>query len=240
MKMNYAEHSLKAGIYKIVNTHTGRVYIGQASRFKERWKAHQRTLLAGKHLNQFLQNDFNKCKETIGHDDFLEFHVIEVLDDSTKEERNKREECWITQTDNCYNFQVKVVDTAKLAYSQTPEETADKKSMLMRRLWQSPGFKERQKQKLKESWENEGRREKFSNSAKSFWSSTEGLKSRQIVVDARSKEFCVISPQGVVYESKNMSRFCAEHGLSLKHFSALVLGKQKSHKGWQLFKKGAN
>lgn len=37
-----------------------------------------------------MQVDFNKTKELLGHDDFLEFHVLEVMEKSTKEERNKQ------------------------------------------------------------------------------------------------------------------------------------------------------
>lgn len=108
MLFNYNKQSLKSGIYKIVNTHTNRVYIGQAKEFKARWKGHCRSLLSDKHQNKFLQADFNKCREALGHDDFLEFHILELLPNSTKEDRNQREEVWLAQWfdggKQCYNL----------------------------------------------------------------------------------------------------------------------------------------
>ena len=97
MKFIYQEHSLKPGIYKILNTHTNRIYIGQAKRLKERWMSHKCSLLRNKHQNKHLQSSFNKWKLCVGHDDFLEFHVLEVMESSTKEERNEREEWFIQE-----------------------------------------------------------------------------------------------------------------------------------------------
>ncbi len=131
MKFHYNEHSLKPGIYKILNTHTNRIYIGQAKEFKERWKAHASSLRLGKHKNSFLRADFNKCKEALGHDDFLEFHVLEVLEGSTKEERNKREEWWIAQTLinwQCYNFELKPSKSEQSIWSRSPEQTRQRRS----------------------------------------------------------------------------------------------------------------
>jgi len=147
MKLNYHEHSLKPGIYKILNTHTNRVYIGQAKEFKARWRGHCLSLLGNKHQNKFLLNDFNKCKKELGHDDFLEFHVLEVMEGSTKEERNKREEELIAEhwdkQDFCYNFKQKIAGKERFVFSNTPEETKELLSQAQKRLWQDP--EERQK-----------------------------------------------------------------------------------------------
>jgi group I intron endonuclease len=120
MKFNYEEHSLKPGIYKILNTHTNRIYIGQAKRFKERWMGHRSSLRRNKCMNHFFLNDYNKCKAELGHDDFLEFHVLDVMEGSTKEERNKREEEWIEKfydkQQNCYNLKQKVESTFLLVF----------------------------------------------------------------------------------------------------------------------------
>lgn len=145
MKFNYQSHSLKPGIYKITNIHSNRIYIGQAKRLKERWTSHSVGLRGNKHQNKFLQNDFNKCKEELGHDDFLVFEVIEVMEGSTKEERNKREEWWISQHyDNqgsCYNFKQKVTDKERTHYSSNPEQTKRKQSESMKKLWDIPEYK---------------------------------------------------------------------------------------------------
>lgn len=120
MKFIYEEHSLKSGIYKILNTHTNRVYIGQAKEFKERWKAHKNSLLNNKHQNKFLLSDFNKCRKALGHDDFLEFHVLEVMENSTKEERNKRETMLISEV---FDNQVHCYNMFKTAFGKPPNKS---------------------------------------------------------------------------------------------------------------------
>lgn len=110
MKFIYQENSRKSGIYRIFNTHNNRIYIGQTKRFKGRWSSHKSSLLNNKHNNKFLLNDFNKCKKALGHDDFLEFDILEIVN-GTKEERLKREQNWIDSVwDNqikCYNLNPK-------------------------------------------------------------------------------------------------------------------------------------
>lgn len=146
MQFHYQEHSRKAGIYKIVNTHTGRVYIGQAREFKERWRGHSYSLLRSKHQNRFLQADFNKCREELGHDDFLEFHVVEVMENSTKEERNTREEELLTQWfdggKQCYNLTDRAVSREGCP-SKDPEETFRKLREINRKRMEDPAAREK-------------------------------------------------------------------------------------------------
>ena len=145
MKFNYQSHSRKSGIYKITNTHTGRIYIGQAKEIKRRWSQHSSSLRSGRHQNKFLQNDYNKCKEELGHDDFLEFDVIEVMEGSTKKERSDREELEIAKYFDkckvCYNIKEKAGDTERSCYSSNPEETKRKQSESMKKLWDTPEYK---------------------------------------------------------------------------------------------------
>lgn len=139
MKFFYQEHAKQSGIYKIINTYSNRIYIGQAKPFKQRWYGHKKSLSSNKHQNKFLQNDFNKCKEELGHDDFLEFHVVEVMENSTKEERNHKEEFFITSVfdkqENCYNFKQKVEAKEASCYSYTPEKTSQKLSEISKEMW---------------------------------------------------------------------------------------------------------
>ena len=170
MKLNYEEHSLKPGIYKILNAHTNRIYIGQAKRFAERWYSHKRSLLGNIHQNKFLLNDFMKCREELGHDDFLEFHILEVMEGSTKEERNKREEELIAQhwdrQDLCYNFKQKIARKERSVFSNTPEETKRLLSEAQKRLWQDP----EERQKRIEGRDGK-RREKIGKACSEMWTS---------------------------------------------------------------------
>ena len=103
MEYKYEGHSLKSGIYKITNKLNGRIYIGSAKRFKERWQSHVYSLRNQKHNNSFLQADFNKC----GEEAFV-FEVLEVTEGKTKEERLLIEEVYIGQYydkgNSCYNL----------------------------------------------------------------------------------------------------------------------------------------
>lgn len=46
------------------------------------------------------------------------------------------------------------------------------------------------------------------------------------------RSFKVIDPEGKIWEGKNQSLFCDEHGLDRRKLNAVLLGKRKSHKGW--------
>lgn len=149
MKFNYEGLSLKSGIYKIVNTHTNRIYIGSSHEFKSRWyNGHAGSLRTGKHQNKFLQADFNKCKEALGGtDDFLEFHIIQLMEGSTKEERKIVEQIWIDKYfDNgklCYNLKKKTSVSRENTPSKNPEETHKKQSKSMIAVWQNPLHREK-------------------------------------------------------------------------------------------------
>lgn len=159
MKFNYEGNSQSPGIYKIINTISGRIYIGQAKSFKQRWYGHSRSLRSGKHQNKFIQNDYSKCLEQVGNDDFIEFHVVEVMNESTKAERKEREEHWINQfydkQINCYNFQKIVQGNERSCYSLTPEETRKKQSNSLKKAMETnPEFKQKSIEQLMKNKSN--------------------------------------------------------------------------------------
>lgn len=80
------------GIYKITNTSSGRVYIGQSCCIENRLAAHRRYLVRGVHDNQRLQRAWNKH----GGDSFS-FEVLEVVNDSNH--LTSREQFWIDALD---------------------------------------------------------------------------------------------------------------------------------------------
>lgn len=47
-------------------------------------------------------------------------------------------------------------------------------------------------------------------------------------------KFRVISPDGIIYEDSNRLKFAMEHNLERTGLSKMILGKNKSHKGWKL------
>lgn len=97
MLFQYNGFSRKGGIYRIKNTVSGVAYVGSAKRFKERWGDHARSLEQGKHHTKHLQNAYSKYILECSNDDFLEFVILEVMENSTKAERLAREEWWISK-----------------------------------------------------------------------------------------------------------------------------------------------
>lgn len=169
MEYRYEGHSLKSGIYKITNKLNGRIYIGSAKRFKERWQSHAYSLRKQKHSNKFLQADFNKC----GEEAFV-FEVIEVTEGKSKEERLLIEEKYIKEYydkkgNTCYNLTTRAVSPEGCELKNS-EETKIKRSNAS-----------------KAQWENTNRREKHINDMRAYWESEEG-KNHSLVVSNVLKE----------------------------------------------------
>lgn len=53
---------------------------------------------------------------------------------------------------------------------------------------------------------------------------------------ARSRMWCVTTPEGRIILVKNMSQFCRDHGLNQGTMSAVARGKHKQHKGYRCLK----
>src|SRR5689334_6310721 len=67
------EQLVGAGIYSIVNTATGKIYIGQTTaRFVSRWRTHRDNLNRGVHANRQLQADWNYYGSSV-----FEFRILE-------------------------------------------------------------------------------------------------------------------------------------------------------------------
>lgn len=287
MQFNYQGHSLKSGIYKIINTTNQRFYIGSCKEFKNRSKNHLRSLEMNKHTNTFLLNDFNKC----GTEAFV-FEVLEVVE-GTKEERLAREQFYLDQFyDNqqqCYNFQRKAVSSCGWK-PKDPVENSRKCKERSTAMWQRPEHVEKMKvvanspenlarfhatchtkesklkvgAKLAKHWgkvispdgnvfditnlnrfctENRLCKEAMAEmingktyQAKGWRRFDEALVGVKFSAteNQRSKEFEIISPDGVLFKSRNVTEFCRNQGLQQGNINNVLLGKRKSHKGWSL------
>ena len=95
MLFEYQGFSKQGGIYQIQNKISGVIYVGSTIEFKCRWPDHARSLRNGKHKTKHLQNAYSKYLLEQGDDEFLEFGILEVMENSTKAERLSREEWWI-------------------------------------------------------------------------------------------------------------------------------------------------
>lgn len=250
MRFIYQEHSLKSGIYKILNTHSNRIYIGQAKRFKERWPAHRYQLRNGKHQNKFFLSDFGKCKEELGHDDFLEFHVLEVMEGSTRDQRNEREEWWISQVydenDYCYNFQTKAT-----SWVAPTEEIRAKRVQAMKERWQNTDFRERTGANISKALMGHKMDEKTRQHLSASRKGKPGSRLGTIQSDeaknkisksllgtsrrAKTYEVTLVAPDGHIYRNiTNLAKFATEHELHKQDLHKVVIGKRSFCKGWKL------
>ena len=218
MKFIFYEKANEAGIYKIINLNNGRIYIGSTSRFKTRAYAHNNDLIANRHLNRFLQNDYNKC----GAEGFL-FEIIEVVSGERKlrvEREQYHIDQWYDNQKNCYNLVKQAMDnrggtrnkkqTDPLTDGRCKpfsEERLAKHTEKAKEVWQDPELKEVSRQNAIKQWSNQ---------------STNNL----TVTNRATGEKVVITG--------SFRQFCSERGISYKAFHQLVKGKLKSSGGWYM------
>lgn len=163
MKFNYKFNnigcSLKSGIYEICNTHSGKYYIGQSKEFKSRWNGHKSALLNGSQkANRHMINDFAKSLMELGHHDFMEFRVIELLLGTTQLQREQREELvrqeYVQKYGRVKVYSKTVVQQQEHLWSSTPEITKEKLSQAHKELWQNPEYHDKVRTAQIQGWEN--------------------------------------------------------------------------------------
>lgn len=154
------ERLKKSGIYKIVNTVNGKIYIGSAKSFIVRFRLHKSDLILNRHRNGHLQNAWNKY----GKKNF-KFIIIEVIENPTKKKLDSREQYWmnfydVTNRDKGYNISTKAGSQLGFKHSEATKRKLSKihKSKrfkpFIKRLIKSgyrPKHSKEERQKLSES-----------------------------------------------------------------------------------------
>lgn len=91
---------INKGIYKIINILNQKYYVGSSINLEERKQKHFRTLRRNKHVNDYLQNAWNKY----GEENF-KWEIVEILNDLDLAEIRKVEQKYIdADFDNQYNI----------------------------------------------------------------------------------------------------------------------------------------
>jgi group I intron endonuclease len=182
-----------SGIYKITNIKNGRIYIGSSCNIRKRWHGHAASLRCGKHYNQFLQHDYNKC----GADAF----VYELLESTEHLDQNARlalEEEYIMKYydhgKNCYNLCAWAVEGP--GKYKDPVSTKAKISAKSQANWDNPEWRENQIKLIQEaarrpetiarrlisckkSWQdNEARSQNHSKKMKEFHANNEEVSAK--------------------------------------------------------------
>ena len=86
-----------AGVYKIENTETGQVYIGQTKDISTRWNDHENMLKNGTHYSKKMQRSYDLAKDK----DIFTFTVLEEVTDEKR--RKIREQYYIEKYNSIYN-----------------------------------------------------------------------------------------------------------------------------------------
>lgn len=218
MELKFNGHANKAGVYVIRNMVNERVYYGSSNSFKDRAHSHRNSLVSGKHQNQFLQADFNKC----GSEVFV-FEVVEVVD-GTKEERLAREQVFLdTNFDDCkqcYNLRPDACDSREGVCNHFPTNPLTDK----RCQSPSPLTREKRGNAIKQAFvDHPELRQACSDRANAQWAERpSGL------------TFTNKTTGEVVTVQTSLRKFCEERNLNYKAFHLLASGKSKSSGGWYL------
>ena len=240
----YENASKIPSIYEIKNLYSQRSYIGQTIEPKSRWAGHKNSLLRNDHGNRFLLADYNKCKENLGHDNFLEFHILEALPDSTQEERNKRELYWLRlyagNGCNLYNLDfecdghyVKSDETRyKISQSNLGKKLSDEhKAKISENAKTNPDYGLRGKKHSEETKKqiSEGRM------GIKHWHYGKLMPAHWVAKRKAVYDVILISPEGMLHNQViGLTDFAKKHGLSLAGLKFLISKQRKTHKGWRL------
>lgn len=241
METNYKGNANKSGVYRIINRKTGRIYIGSAKIFKSRYYQHIGSLRKGTHHNKFLQNDFNKCSS----EDFL-FEVIEVVNGSTIERRNKEQihlnENFLLGPNICYNNAKKtvVVDFVKKR-GPLSEEVKQKlsNSLKGRKVWNKgvygysmPPCSQEKKDKITKAHKGKIIPREIVEKARLARGDYSGAASSNTKVFTN---LCLVSPDGILYTQIDcLVVFCQEHNLHYKCMWKVLNRLTASHRKWKL------
>lgn len=173
MQTFYNGHSNQGGIYQIINKLDGKVYVGSAKGFKQRYTQHINSLRKGTHHNKHLQGAFNRD----GSDSF-EFHVLEVVNGEQADRllaEQKHLDSYQENWEVCYNFKQQTIASSRSCFSKDPETTRLKRSRASIEMWKDPTYRKMQSQiqsvKTKEQWDDEEQRQSKEEGMRRFHSS---------------------------------------------------------------------
>lgn len=201
-----------SGIYQIKNIINGKIYIGQSMDVLYRLKRHYKNLINGRHKNRHLQFSFNKYGEENFEYSVLRQVSIELLD--------LAEMCFI------YILEANVSDKG---FNESiggeggflTEEIKRKISISNKKAQNRPEVKE--KQRIKKLGKN--------NAMFGKHHTEESLKQMS---DSLSKvEYKIIKPDGSTEIIRNLTKYCLDNNLNLRHIFSTITGERNHHKGFR-------
>ena len=210
---------MNSGLYKIINKHNGKFYIGQAIDFDTRKANHFSQLGLNKHDNNKLQNAYNKY----GKENFI-FEIIELIE-PIKEALLIREQYYLDLhfgKNYCYNLSPTANTT--LGYKHTKES---KQKIKIKR--QEQKFSPEQRKAISKRISGSGN--PMHNKKHSFASKEK----MRLGCQNKMRIFELISPDGQIHKYQNLRKFCLDYKLDRRSIMRVLDGSAIQHKGWMRF-----
>lgn len=167
---------IDSGIYKIINTVNGQLYVGSAVSLRRRRHQHFTSLRRGRHKNPHLQAAFNKYGESA-----FVFTVIEIVEN--KEDLIAREQFFIDDLNPEYN--IHRIAGSSLGVKHTAETRA-RRGVITKLAWESESHRKRMSEAAKRRAARgigKGTSAKLSASSKKMWETRD----RTVPDDVRAK-----------------------------------------------------
>jgi group I intron endonuclease len=141
-----------SGVYKIVNTKNGKIYIGSSKNILERWECqHKPQLRANKHINPYLQNAWNKYGESS-----FDIFIIEPCDADVCLSKEQYYLDLFNACDHSVGYNVSKVAGGgdKISYHPNLEEIRQKQRENTKKRWKEKTEKEKEEYREKYKGKN--------------------------------------------------------------------------------------
>lgn len=144
--MKQTEDLLSPGVYAIVNSVNGKLYIGSsASTFSRRWTQHRHELRNGRHKNRYLQSAWNKHGEAA-----FKFKILCVTE---PREAVEYEQAFIDlhkAADREFGYNLAAIAGSTLGVTHC-DAAREANSQRMKQVFQRPGFLAEHTQRMQRS-----------------------------------------------------------------------------------------
>lgn len=218
------------GIYRIICTATGKMYIGSAIDMRKRWSRHTSELRTNRHHNERLQRAWVKYGE-----ETFAFQVIEICQVGDLLEREQYYLSTLRPFDNGFNI-AHFAEAPMRGRKQSAEVVE-----ITGAVWRGRKQSKQHIARRVASWHasrtgtmSQELRDRISATLKqtSAWKHPlpEWIEKR---AEANRRDYIVTNPDGIEIAIRGLSKFCRENGLSQANMSKVAAGERNHHKGWK-------
>lgn len=214
-------------VYEIRNVVNNKRYIGQSSqKDKQRLWEHKTHLKKGNHQNRHLQRAWNKY----GEDNF-EISILEEC--SSLEKLNQLETHYVNlykTLDRKFGYNIRGPGDNKFMTEETKQRVSKSKRGVS---IHTPESIEKIRQFSKNRIHTKESRDKRSQKLKGHVWSIE-VRDQWAQSHRKTPYPMLVSPDGIVHDVVNLTRFAKEHKLVQQSLSRLVNKQLTQHKGWTI------